>query len=99
MARSRSRASWSYVPRRRIRPVVRAQGRMVDCLQRLVARGWAAAPPHPGMRPPEGTPGITKLRSEQDSCRAAIFFGRPEFLLRLSRQPQWKLANITSQDV
>src|SRR5882762_7052314 len=85
MARSRSRALWSYVPRHRFRPAVRLQAHMVRRMQRRVAWGWAAAPRHPGMRPPEGTPGITKLRSEQDSCRAAIFFGRPEFLLRLSR--------------
>jgi hypothetical protein len=49
-------------------------------MQRLVAWGWAAAPSHPGMHPPEGTPGITKLGWGTASFRAAI--GRPDLLER-----------------
>src|ERR1700732_3419709 len=99
MARSRSRATWSYVPRHRFRPELRVQAHMIRRMQPLVARGWAAAPRHPGMRPPEATPGIIKLRSEQDSCRAAIFLAALIFFRGYRGQSQSKLANTTSKEV
>src|SRR6266849_781997 len=85
MARSRSRALWSYIQRHRFRPAVRLQAHMVRRMQRQVAWGWAAAPRHPGMRPPEGTPGITKLRWGTASFRAAIFLAALIFLSDLAK--------------
>ena len=74
------------------------QAHMVRRMQRLVAWGWAAAPRHPGMRPPEGTPGITKLRWGTASFRAANFFGRPDFLEGLSKASHSELASVAPKD-
>ena len=54
-------------------------------MQRLVTWGWAVALRHRGMRPPEGTPGITKLRWGTASFRAAIVLAALIFLNDLAK--------------